>query len=310
MRAWFCKIFLDTCSVLWYHLISKDGLKGVLCRRAAFPQPHRQERIIMDMFEYYGFFREEDSIDRLTVAETKVIEYLFDKYLPKEGRVIDTCTGWGTFAFRFADMGYTITAGDWIADHVEKLKANPKAEKLAGTYCSSPKNLSMFADGSFDIVVSLGSMYHMKTRADRETFIRESLRVLTVGGYLVFSFMTPMAMTLGQYFNAMRTYDADERIKAYRKLANVEKQHSCDMFYGMTLEEMTDISREYGLDIVTIASTYGMLYNMVDEVEKMSDEQFEKFIKVQYETCEDPFVSKYCMRGVFIGKKKPEDLFD
>lgn len=264
----------------------------------------------MDMFEYYGFFREEDSIDRLTIAETHVIEHLLDKYLPKEGRVLDTCAGWGTFAFRFADMGYTVTAGDWIAEHVEKIKANPNSSKLAGTYCSSPRNLSQFADNSFDILISLGSVYHMRTKAERETFIKESLRVLTDGGYLIFSYMTPMAMTLGQYFNAMRTYDANDRIKAYRKLATVEKSHSCDMFYGLTLEEMTDLSREYGLDIVSIASTYSMLYNMAGEVDKMSDEEYERFLDVQYKTCEDPFVSRYCMRGVFIAKKKPRELID
>lgn len=264
----------------------------------------------MDMFEYYGFFREEDSIDRLTIAETHIIEHLFDKYLPKSGNVLDTCAGWGTFAFRFADMGYSVIAGDWIMDHVEKIKADPRSEKLAGTYCSSPRNLSQFADESFDIVVSLGSMYHMRTKAEREAFVKESLRVLKPDGYLVFSFMTPTAMTFGQFFNAMRTFDAEGRLKAYRKLAMVEKNHSCDMFYGLTSEEMNDLSREYGLDIITVASTYSMLYNMVGEVDAMNDEEFEKFLQVQYDTCEDPFISRYCMRGVFIGKKKTPEYFD
>ena len=77
----------------------------------------------MDMFEYYGFFREEDSTDRLTVAETEIIEHLFDKYLPKEGRVIDTSAGFGTFTFRFAENGYKVTVCDpsyanykWVPD--------------------------------------------------------------------------------------------------------------------------------------------------------------------------------------------------
>lgn len=264
----------------------------------------------MDMFEYYGFFREEDSIDRLTIAETHIIEHLFDKYLPKEGRIIDTCAGFGTFAFRFAEKGYDVTAGDWIMEHVEKIKADPRSEKLRNVYCSGPRSLSQFADGSFDVLVSLGSVYHMRTKAEREAFIKESMRVITDDGYIVFSFMTPMAMTLGQYFNAMRTYDAADRVKAYRKLATVEKSHSCDMFYGLTLEEMTDLSREYGLDIITVASTYSMLYNMAGEVEAMSDEEFEQFLQVQYKTCEDPFVSRYCMRGIFIAKKKPKEFID
>ena len=264
----------------------------------------------MDMFEYYGLFKEEYSTDRLTAAESKIIEYLFDKYLPKEGSLIDTAAGLGTFAFRFANLGYCVTAGDLIADHVEAINASPEAKKLEGTYCASPRNLSQFGDESFDILISLGSIYHMKTKAEREAFIRESMRVLKPDGYIAFTYMTPMAMTLGQYFNAMRTTDTLEKLKAYRKLATVEKTHTCDMFYGMTLEEMTDISREYGIQIVTVASTYGLLYNMDEEIEAMSDEEYKKFIDVQIATCEDPIVSRYCMRGLFIGKKKDVDMFD
>ena len=37
------------------------------------------------------------------------------------------------------------------------------------------------------------------------------------------------------------------------ELAQVEKSKNCDMFNGMTLDEMADLSREYGLDILTVA---------------------------------------------------------
>ena len=268
------------------------------------------EKHTMDMFEYYGLFREDYDSDRLTAAESRIIEHLFDKYLPKEGKVIDTSAGLGTFAFRFADLGYSVTAGDLLAEHVEAINSSPNATKLEKTYCASPRNLSQFEDESYDILVSLGSIYHMKTKAERESFVRESLRILKPGGYFAFTYMTPMAMTLGQYFKAMRTFDVLEKLKAYRKLANVEKSHTCDMFYGMTFEEITDIAREYKIDILTIASTYSMLYNMVEEVEELSEEDYHKFLEGQIATCEDPFVARYCMRGLVIGKKKSVDMFD
>ncbi len=264
----------------------------------------------MDMFEYYGLFREEHNTDRLTETETKIIEHLFDKYLPSEGRVLDTAAGHGTFALRFADLGYKVTAGDLIAEHVDTIKSHPNSDKLEGLYCASPKNLSQFEDESFDILISMGPIYHMKSKAERENFVRESLRVLKPDGYIAFTFMTPMAMTLGQYFSAMRERDTLAKLKAYRKLANVEKNHAADMFYGMTLEEMTDISREYGISILTVASTYGLLYNMVDEIGALSDAEYEEFLSGQIAACEDPFIARYCMRGIFIGKKKAVDMFD
>jgi len=264
----------------------------------------------MNMFEYYGLFREEHNTDPLTRTETKIIEYLFDKYLPAEGKVIDTSAGEGHFAFHLAEKGYAVTAGDLLADHVEEIKSDPRSAKLEAIYCASYRNLSQFADESFDVLISMGPMYHSRTRAEKETFIRESLRVLKPGGVIAFTYMTPFAMTLGQYFNAARTYDNREKLQAFRKLASVEKSKSCDMFNGMTLDEMTDLSREYGIEILTVASTYGVLYNMVGEIESLSEEEYKAFEQAQLATCEDAFVARYCMRGIFIGKKKPHDMFD
>lgn len=264
----------------------------------------------MNMFEYYGYFREEYDADRLTVAESKIIEHLFEKYLPQEGRVLDTSAGLGTFAFNFAEKGFNVVAGDLVAEHVDAIRANPKSSLLEGTYCASPRNLSQFEDESFDIVISLGPMYHTKTNAEREAYVRESLRVLKPDGYFAYTYMTPFAMTLGQYFNAARAIDNREKLKAFRQLAQVEKNHSCDMFYGLTLEEMSELGREYGMEIVTVASTYGVLYNMIDEIDLMSEEDYRKFIDSQIATCEDVFAARYCMRGLVICKKKNIDMFD
>ena len=264
----------------------------------------------MDMFEYYGYFAEEIRSDKLIDAENRVIDALFDRYLPGSGDLLDSSAGLGRNAFRLANLGYTVTAGDFISDHVEAIRANPESAKLKDIYCASAHRLSQFPNESFDAVITLGSMYHMRTKAEREVLVRESLRVLRPNGIFAFSYMSPMALTFGQYFNSMRTYKTLDRLKSYRKLATVEKNHVCDMFHGMSLEEMTDISREYGLKILTVASTYSMLYSMADELEAMSDAEYESFVKCQIDTCEDPVVARYCMRGLYIGQKKEMDLFD
>ena len=107
----------------------------------------------MDMFKYYGLFREEHNTDRLTSAETEIIEFLFDKYLPKEGKVIDTSAGTGTFAFKLAKKGYSVTAGDLLEEHYNLLRSSAEASLLDGIYCSSPRSLSQFQNESFDILI-------------------------------------------------------------------------------------------------------------------------------------------------------------
>ncbi|MBQ2546464.1 MAG: class I SAM-dependent methyltransferase, partial [Clostridia bacterium] len=206
----------------------------------------------MNMFEYFGYFGEQAQDDRLIQTENLVIASLFDKYLPTGGTLLDSAAGRAQFCFRFAEAGWEVTAGDLIADRVEALKEDPRAPLVKEFYCASPRNLSRFETGSFDAVVSLGPIYHMSSRAEREAFVRESVRVLKDDGYFAFSFMSPFAMTVGQFLTAVRTEDNRDRLKQFRKLTNVEKSHNVDMFYGLTTEEMTDLSREYGLEILTV----------------------------------------------------------
>ena len=73
---------------------------------------------------------------------------------------------------------------------------------------------------------------------------------------------------------------------------------------------MTDLSREYGLEILTVASTYGAVYSMADDVAAMSEEEYGKFRNAQIAVCEDPFAARYAMRGLFIGRKKAMDEQD
>ena len=264
----------------------------------------------MNMFEYFGYFGEAAQDDLLLETERAIVTHLFDKYLPKSGRLLDSGAGNGENAFRFASLGYEVTAGDLIADRVEAMKADPRAASVREFFCSAPRSLGHFDDGSFDVVVSLGAMYHSRSRAEREAFVRESLRVLSEDGTFAYSFMTPFAMTIGQFMTASASPDARDRLREYRKLATVEKTHAVDMFCGTTMEEITDLAREYSLEILTVASTYGPACAMAEEIAALNGEEYEKFRETQIATCEDPFVARYAMRGLFIGRKKPMDDFD
>lgn len=263
----------------------------------------------MDLFDYYGFFDKTETFTVLDKVENTIIDHLLKKYLPTEGRLLDSGAGNGANAFKFADAGYVVTAIDSSEENVSNIQKDSRASSLNGIFVSGSSDLSKFEDGSFDIIISLGPMYNLQTKADREVFVREALRVLSPDGYFAFSFMSNVAITFGQYFKAFSTTEASERLKAYRKLAAVEKTHSFEKFYGMNQDELADISRECGIDILTIASTYSMLNDAPEIIGAMSPEEYDKFIEDQISTCEDPFITRYCMRGLFVGRKKQFDPF-
>jgi len=267
----------------------------------------------MDRFKYCGFYGDSDSHsdDRLHDIKHLTINYLFDKYLPKEGKVLNTSANNASYAIEMAQKGYSVTVTEPSDDNLALIRSNPNAHLLKSIDMGTPLDLSAFSSESFDILISLRTMYRLTTHAERELFIRESLRVLKQGGYFVFSFMTPFALTHNQHMAVVNCpNNPTDKIKAYRKLAKVEKTHIFENFYGMTQEEISDLCREYKIDIVSVASTYEAMNALDPFVNDMTDEEFKEYMDCQYAICEDPAVTRYCLRGLFIGKKKKFDLFD
>jgi len=264
----------------------------------------------MDIFEYFDFFRNNENKNSLAGVEEKIIDSLFGKYLPATGRILVVSTDNIQYAFKLAERGYKVTVTASTQARFTMLKNHEKASLFEDIINTSPVNLSMFEPNSFDIVISLGIMCRLQTRAEREAFTRETTRVLKADGILAYAYMTPLAMIFGQYFNAYKAIDPNDKLKAFRGLAAVEKTHSFGDYYGLNLDEMADISREYGLDIQTVASTYCMINDFSGELASLNEEYFTKFVEDQIAICEDPFLTRYCMRGLFIAKKKILDIFD
>lgn len=267
----------------------------------------------MDRFKYCGFYGDKDSHseDRLHNIKHLTINYLLDKYLPKEGKILNTSANNASYAIELAQKGYSVTVTEPSDENLALIRSNPNAHLLNSIGMGTPLDLSAFSSESFDTLISLRTMYRLTTKAERELFIRESLRVVKQEGYIVFSFMTPFALTYNQYVEVANCpNNPADKIKAYRKLAKVEKTHTFDTFYGMTQEEITDLCREYRIDIVSIASTYEAMNALDPYINDMTDEEFDKYMECQYAICEDPAVARYCLRGLFIGKKRKFDAFD
>lgn len=126
--------------------------------------------------------------DRLASGRQRIeflrIWDLLERCLPAApAKVLDVGGGAGAYAIPLASAGYEVHLIDPVPLHVEQAAAaSLKAGKaLAGISAGDARDLPA-ADRSTDAVLLLGPLYHLTSREDRLTALREARRVLRPGG--------------------------------------------------------------------------------------------------------------------------------
>ena len=124
--------------------------------------------------------------------EFPVTLHFLNQHLAPASTILDVGSGPGRYAVALAAVGHTVTAFDLVPALLDRARAHATTAgvKLAGFHAGSATDLSRYADASFDAVLVMGPMYHLTNADDRESALRESLRVLRAGGVLVVAFVS------------------------------------------------------------------------------------------------------------------------
>ena len=143
--------------------------------------------IASEILDYYNNGREERrltaSLGRLEHIRTWQI---LDRFLPpRPRRVLDVGGGTGVYALPLAGRGYEVHLVDPVPLHVERAKTLSGASHtpLASIEVGDARRLAA-PDGTFDVVLLFGPLYHLTIRSERVQALAEARRVLVPGGLL------------------------------------------------------------------------------------------------------------------------------
>jgi 2-polyprenyl-3-methyl-5-hydroxy-6-metoxy-1,4-benzoquinol methylase len=116
---------------------------------------------------------------RLEFTRTK--ELLLRYLPPPPARILDVGGGPGVYAEWLADVGYDVKLVDVTPLHVREAQ-----RRAAGRFVSAEGDARALADadGSYDVVLLLGPLYHLVERDDRVRALTEARRVLRPQGLL------------------------------------------------------------------------------------------------------------------------------
>lgn len=141
-----------------------------------------------EILAYYEHGLERDRL----VSGRRRIEFLriwdlLERFLPPApATVADVGGGAGAYAIPLASAGYQVHLIDPVPLHAEQaaVASQEAGVPLAGITVGDARDLPV-ADGSADAVLLLGPLYHLTSREDRLTALREARRILRPGGIVV-----------------------------------------------------------------------------------------------------------------------------
>jgi len=241
--------------------------------------------------------------------EFAVTKRLLSSFLPATGRVLDCGGGPGRYALWLAERRYDVTLFDLSAACLERAKAEAQGVGLALAYeQGNAMDLSQFADASFDTVLVMGPLYHLRELSDRQRAMAEAVRVLRTGGLVAAAFITRTAA-----LRYVAKEEATRILELYEPMLNVIRQGfdltfpppDDDHFqaYFAHPAEVEPLLRGAGLAPLGVYATEGFI-SMIDEtVNLLAGEEWQAWVELNFNLASDPTLFSGAEHLLAFGRK-------
>lgn len=231
---------------------------------------------------YYNKFNEEKRLNsRHGQVEFQVSMNYIHRYLKPGNKILDVGAATGRYSIPLFEEGYDVTAVEPVQHNLGRLKAKkPELPAFKG----DARKLKRFKDESFDLVLLFGPMYHLIDDADKITALKEAERVVKKGGYVLVAYVMNEYSILTYGFREQHILEIQEQGKVdetWRVRPDEE-----DLYDYVRLEDVDRLNAETGLERVCIFSPDGPANHMRRELNRLTEEEFEAFIRYQMSVAE------------------------
>lgn len=210
------------------------------------------------------------------IVEFSTTMHHLHRFLKPGFSILDIGAGTGRYTSALMAEGYSVRAVELVQRNIDVfLKREPTADVIQG----DARHLSSIPDDSADITLLLGPLYHLIGDEEKLKALCEAKRVTKPGG-LIF-----VAYLMNEY--SILTYCfAEERIGGLMERGAVDRnfhiQASPDELYDyVRIDDINRLNEMAGLERKTIFSPDGAADYMRTNLNRMSEETFERFLEYQ-----------------------------
>ena len=237
--------------------------------------------------EFYNSISEDTRLEKNRQGQLEyfITMHYIHKFLKPGDRVLEIGAGTGRYSVALAKEGYRVAAVELVESNLRTLRENALGLETIEAYQGDAIDLGRFGDGSFDVTLSFGPMYHLYETEDRHKALDEAIRVTKPGGIILVAFLSAHAIICTNYLYDQRptalglkeNFDRDYHVRHFKE----------QLFTGYDIAEFEDLFTNKEVEhITTVAAD-----NVLEVAERrpdfvMTDEDFEAFRDYQLHICE------------------------
>ena len=236
--------------------------------------------------QFYGNYDENGRLEsRHGAVEFLTTVRYIEKYLRPGMRILEIGAASGRYSHHFARKGYRVDAVELVQHNIEIFKAHTQPGEQITVTQGNAKDLSTFADDTYDITLLLGPMYHLFTQEDKLQALSEAVRVTKKGGIIYVAYCGNDATIL--QFCFLRGMLADEH---YRSLIDPDtfkaKSDPIELFELHRTEEIAALRAQLPVTGLHLVAADGFANYMRQRLQDMDEELYSQYLRYHLATCE------------------------
>lgn len=241
---------------------------------------------IKALTDFYSNYDEEGRL----LSRHGQVEYLttmryIQKYLQPGMRILEIGAATGRYSHALAQIGYQVDAVELIQHNIDLFLEKMQPGEQVTIQQGNAKDLHFFEDGTFDMTLILGPMYHLFTEEEQKQALSEAIRVTKKGGVIFAAYCGNEATMIQYCFGKSMILNSHLR----EKIDPVTFKASSDpaeLFQLYRKEEIDALMTEFSVERLHYVGTDMATNYMRQTIDEMNDELFDLYLQYHFSICE------------------------